>query len=89
MEKKCCKCNINKPISKYRKYTDKDNSYSATCKACLNEQDKQRKKDKRQHYLKTFKVQCEKCNESKSLENFSKLKKFYKKKFVFLVILNF
>ena len=80
MDKECDQCKIIKPISKYRKYTEKENSYSKTCKACLNEKDKERKKNLRKKKLETILVQCEKCNELKALKIFSKLKKFYKKK---------
>lgn len=74
----CDKCTNNKPIDKYRKYCE--NSYSKTCKKCLNEMDKIRKKNLRQKKAETFLVQCEKCKEEKILKEFSKLKKFYKKK---------
>ena len=78
-EIKCCdKCTENKPIDKYRKYCN--NSYSKTCKKCLNELDKLRKKNKRQKKAETFLIKCEKCNEEKVLKDFAKLKKFYKKK---------
>jgi hypothetical protein len=81
MECKICDtCEITKSIDKYRKYTDKDNSYSKTCKKCLNEQDKLRKKIARQKKLETFMAKCEMCEEEKTLKEFSKLKKFYKKK---------
>ena len=43
-EKKCYECEIIKPIDKYRKYTDREDSYAKTCKKCLNERDKIRKK---------------------------------------------
>jgi len=76
--KNCDKCTQNKPIDKYRKYCE--NSYSKTCKKCLNEMDKIRKKNHRQKKAETFLAKCEKCNEEKVLKNFAKLKKFYKKK---------
>jgi hypothetical protein len=78
--KLCDKCEINKPIDKYRKYTDRENSYSKTCKKCLNEQDKIRKKIQRIKKSETFKAKCEKCQEEKAIKDFAKLKKFYKKK---------
>ena len=78
--KQCDECKINKTFDKYRKYTDKENSYSKTCKKCLNEKDKQRKKNKRQKKNETFTAQCEKCSQQKLLKDFAKLKKFYKKK---------
>jgi hypothetical protein len=77
-EKICDKCTQNKPIDKYRKYNEK--SYSKTCKKCLNEMDKIRKKNLRQKKAETFLAICEKCNEEKTLKYFSKLKKYYKKK---------
>jgi len=77
-DKPCEKCKINKPIDKYRKYHE--NSYSITCKKCLNELDKLRKKNLRQKKMETFLAKCEKCQEEKALNNFVKLKKFYKKK---------
>ena len=42
MEKKCVKCYQMCPMFQYRKY--KDDKYSNTCKKCLNEMDKIRKK---------------------------------------------
>ena len=80
VEKKCDKCEIIKTIDKYRKYTDSEKSFSNTCKNCLNEYDKIRKKNLRQKRLETFIVKCEKCNKEKLLKDFAKLKKFYKKK---------
>ena len=80
MEKECYKCKILKPLNKYRKYTNKENSYSKTCKVCLNEIDKERKKNLRTQKLETFMAKCEKCNEDKPLKEFAKIKKFYKKK---------
>lgn len=79
-EKECDECKIVKPIEKYRKYTNRENSYSKTCKTCLNEKDKQRKINLRKKKIETFIVKCEKCNEEKVLKEFTKLKKFYKKK---------
>ena len=76
--KMCEKCIQTKPIDKYRKYCN--NSYSKTCKKCLNEMDKIRKKNLRQKKAETFLVKCEKCNQEKVLKDFAKLKKFYKKK---------
>ena len=76
--KTCDKCIQAKPIDKYRKYCE--NSYSKTCKKCLNELDKIRKKNQRQKKAENFLAKCEKCNEEKVLNDFTKLKKFYKKK---------
>jgi hypothetical protein len=76
--KLCDKCSQSKPIDKYRKYSEI--SYSKTCKKCLNEMDKIRKKNLRQKKAETHLAKCEKCNEEKTLKDFSKLKKFYKKK---------
>jgi hypothetical protein len=76
--KNCDKCTQSKPIDKYRKYCEK--SYSKTCKKCLNEIDKIRKKSLRKKKEETFLAKCEKCNEEKILKDFAKLKKFYKKK---------
>jgi len=73
-------CEIIKPLDKYRKYTDKENHYSKTCKKCLNEKDKLRKKNLRKQKSETFMVTCEKCNEEKALKEFAKLKKYYKRK---------
>jgi len=80
VERKCDKCQIITTIDKFRKYTDSEKSFSKTCKKCLNEMDKLRKKNQRQKRLETFMVKCEKCGEEKMLKEFSKLKKFYKKK---------
>jgi len=76
--KMCGKCNQSKPIDRYRKYNE--NSYSKTCKNCLNEMDKIRKKNVRRKKAETYLAKCEKCNEEKVLKDFAKLKKFYKKK---------
>lgn len=76
--KTCDKCTQTKPNDKYRKYCE--NSYSRTCKKCLNEMDKIRKKNQRQKKAETFLAKCEKCNEEKILQDFTKLKRFYKKK---------
>ena len=78
IEKNCDKCEINKPIDKYRQYCK--NFYSKTCKKCLNEMDKLRKKNLRQKKSETLLAKCEKCNKEKILKDFAKLKKFYKKK---------
>jgi hypothetical protein len=79
-KKQCGMCEIIKPINNFRKYTDRVDAFSKTCKSCLNENDKIRKKNLRQKRLETFMVKCEKCEEKKTLKNFAKLKKFYKKK---------
>ena len=85
MEDKICdQCEIIQPINKYRKYTNRENSYSKTCKKCLNEKDKDRKKKSRQKRIETFMVKCEKCEKEMALKDFSKLKKFYKKKICLL-----
>ena len=76
--KTCEKCAQTKPLDKYRKRSE--NSYAKTCKKCMNEMDKIRKKNLRQKKAETFLAKCEKCNEEKVLKDFAKLKKFYKKK---------
>ena len=78
--KKCSECIVIKPLSKFRQYKERYNSYSSLCKQCLNEKDKIRKKNLRQKISETTFVKCERCNIEKALKNFSKLKKFYKKK---------
>ena len=77
-DKQCVKCETKKCIDKFRQYTN--NSYSTTCKKCLNEMDKKRKKNQRQQKLENCLTICEKCNTEKALNKFAKLKKFYKKK---------
>ena len=74
----CDNCELNFPINNYRKYSE--NKFGKTCKKCLNELDKTRKKNLRQKRSETIFVKCEKCQEEKALKNFAKLKKFYKKK---------
>jgi len=74
----CDKCELNLSINNYRKYSE--NKFGKTCKKCLNELDKTRKKNLRQKRSETIFVKCEKCQEEKALKNFAKLKKFYKKK---------
>ena len=76
--RQCIKCDTNKCIDKFRQYTT--GSYSNTCKKCLNDMDKIRKKNLRQKKLENCLAICEKCNKEKTLQNFAKLKKFYKKK---------
>ena len=60
----CFKCNLNKPITQFRKYTNTLNSYSWTCKKCLNEKDKLRKKNIRRKKIENYIVKCEICNEA-------------------------
>jgi hypothetical protein len=74
----CDKCEISYSLNKYRRYNE--NNFSNTCKGCLNEMDKSRKKIARLNRANNTLVKCEKCNEEKSLKNFTKLKKYYKKK---------
>jgi len=74
----CDKCEINFTVNNYRKYSE--NKFGKTCKKCLNELDKTRKKNLRQKKSETVFVKCEKCQEEKALKHFAKLKKFYKKK---------
>jgi hypothetical protein len=76
--KRCNKCDIIYPIIFYRKYNE--TQIANTCKKCLNEMDKKRKKNLRKKKAETTFVKCEKCNEEKALTYFAKLKKFYKKK---------
>jgi len=77
-DKVCDKCEINYPITNYRKYSE--DKFGITCKKCLNELDKTRKKILRQKNAENTIAKCEKCQEEKALNQFSKLKKFYKKK---------
>ena len=74
----CNKCRQTKTTDNYRKYSEK--TYAKTCKNCYNETDKIRKKNLRKKKAETFLATCEKCNEDKKLNEFSKLKKYYKKK---------
>lgn len=76
--KQCVKCESIKCLDKFRQYNN--GSQSSTCKKCLNELDKIRKKNLRQKKSENCKAICEKCNIEKVLRNFTKLKKFYKKK---------
>jgi hypothetical protein len=76
--RQCEKCNSIKELSLFRKY--ENTRFSSTCKKCLNEMDKLRKKNARKKHLETTLVTCEKCNNAKLLKDFAKLKKFYKKK---------
>jgi hypothetical protein len=77
-EKVCDKCENTYPINNYRKYSE--DKFGKTCKKCLNELDKTRKKIFRQKKAENTIAKCEKCQEEKTLNKFSKLKKFYKKK---------
>lgn len=74
----CDKCETSYPINNYRKYSE--DKFGKTCKKCLNELDKTRKKNLRKKKAENTIAKCEKCQEEKTLNNFSKLKKFYKKK---------
>jgi hypothetical protein len=38
-EKQCGMCEIIKPINNFRKYTDRVEAFSTTCKSCLNEKE--------------------------------------------------
>jgi len=78
VDRQCIKCELNKCIDKFRQYNDI--SYSSTCKKCLNDMDKLRKTNLRKKKAENCLANCEKCNEEKALKEFSKLKKFYKKK---------
>jgi hypothetical protein len=78
VERQCVKCGNTKCIDKFRQYNSTSNSN--TCKKCLNDMDKIRKKIKRQKKIENCLATCEKCNNEKTLHNFAKLKKFYKKK---------
>jgi hypothetical protein len=78
MEKECDKCSIIKTNNLFRKYSN--DTFSSSCKSCLNEMDKILKNRKRQIRNETVLVKCEKCNIEKALKEFAKLKKFYKKK---------
>ena len=77
MEKKCAKCDNIHPINHYRKY--KNGSIGGTCKKCLNEMDKIRKKNNRQKKNESI-VKCELCLMDKPLKQYAKLKKYYKRK---------
>ena len=74
----CNKCKISYSLNNYRRYDE--NKFGNTCKGCLNEMDKTRKKKARENRANNTLVKCEKCNEEKTLKNFTKLKKYYKKK---------
>jgi len=78
INRQCVKCESTKCIEKFRQYNS--NSYSNTCKKCLNDMDKIRKKNLRQNKQENCLAKCEKCNIEKILKEFAKLKKFYKKK---------
>jgi hypothetical protein len=78
IDKQCVKCENKKCIDKFRKYTN--NSYSNTCKKCLNEMDKLRKVNLRKTKSENYLAKCEKCDKEKALKEFTKLKKFYKQK---------
>ncbi len=68
MSKKCLKCNNEKPLCDFRQGIN-------TCKKCINEYDKIRKKNKRLELnSNTFKI-CLLCDENKCLLDFAKLKK--------------
>ena len=69
----CDKCEISYSLNNYRRYDE--NTFGNTCKCCLNEMDKTRKKIARENKANNTLVKCEKCNEEKSLKNFTKLKK--------------
>ena len=74
----CIKCGIEKSNGGFRTYSN--GKSSNTCKGCLNEMDKIRKKNFRKKHLETAIFKCSLCNVDKTLNKFSKLKKNYKKK---------
>ena len=74
----CNQCKATKPISVFRKYSN--GRYCTTCKACSNELDKTRKKNLRAKNLETLLYNCYLCKKEKTLKEFTKLKKNYKKK---------
>jgi len=74
----CDKCKISYTFDNYRQYND--NIFGITCKSCLNEMDKMRKKKNRESKANNTFIKCEKCQEEKALKNFAKLKKYYKRK---------
>jgi hypothetical protein len=78
LKKTCDMCQNIVTLNNYRKYNE--NSYSKTCKKCLNELDRIAKINRRKKRAETFMVNCEKCNNEKPLKDFAKLKKFYKRK---------
>lgn len=79
MENKTCKkCNETLTLEKFRHYKNK--SIRNTCKKCDNENDKLLKINRRKKYNETTIVDCDKCNIKKPLIQFTKLKKYYKKK---------
>lgn len=78
MEKTCVKCKYTKPIENYKLYDN--NSYSSTCKKCLNEMDKLRKRQARRYKNENILTKCEKCETNKPLNCFAKPKKYYKQK---------
>jgi hypothetical protein len=70
MNKTCIECNTEKQLCDFRQ--DRN-----TCKKCVNEYDKIRKKNKRLEFnTNTFKT-CLLCDESKCLLDFAKLKKSF------------
>lgn len=77
-KKTCVQCKIEKPIGGFRKYSN--GIIGNSCKSCLNEMDKQRKKNLRKKHLETAIYKCNLCNVDKFLKDFAKLKKNYKKK---------
>lgn len=79
MEKICSTCATTRPTSEYRVYAD-TGRVASTCKHCLNERDKERKKQMRRRNLEETICECEKCHEHKPLKQFAKLKKHYKRK---------
>ena len=60
VEQQCVKCGNNKCIDKFRQYNS--TSHSNTCKKCLNDMDKIRKKIQRQKKIENCLAKCEKCN---------------------------
>ncbi len=76
--KNCDKCHKEYNLSGYRMY--KNGNFSNTCKRCLNEYDKNRKKEHRKIKAESTFVECNICKISKCLKEFAKLKKYYKQK---------
>jgi hypothetical protein len=78
MDTKICKDCCNQCVlAGFRQYSN--GVYSATCKKCLNEKDKLRKKIMRKT-LSEVTTNCSICTKDKPLKEFAKLKKNYKRK---------
>lgn len=73
----CARCDADITENCFRTY--KNGSKRSICKKCDNDADKEYKKSKRRTRQESTLVQCSRCEQTKALKEFAKLKKYDKK----------